>query len=277
MFERTLLMGDDQALVGVLGEPSAELRSAHRPGFIMLNAGLLHHVGQNRLSVNLTRSLQRLGFYALRFDLSGIGDSLSRRGELSFQERSVSEIQEAIDYLQQTKGIEKFVLCGLCTGADNAFRAAVADSRVAGIVTLEGYAYSTAEYKKRKYLKKALSVSAWKNKISKLTGTGGNQDEAGEQEQLGDVSYHWKLPPMAQMESHLRGLIDRRVRMLMVFAGNNGRYNYPGQFADAFPSVDFQDLLRESRYDKSDHNFSMASDRERLYGEIGDWLDSWPD
>ncbi len=276
LFERVVVMGHDQSLVGVLSEPAAVGAPAGKPGFVMLNAGLLHHVGQNRLSVNLTRTLQNQGYYALRFDLSGIGDSVNRRSELPFQERSISEIQEALDYLQQTKGINSFVLCGLCTGADNAFRAGVADPRVTGIVTLEGYAYSTATYKKRKYLKKALDINAWKKRLRRYTENESDRAASEAEEQRGDVSYHWTLPPIEKMEIHLRGLVEREVRMLMVYAGNNARYNYTGQFADAFPSLDFKGLLQESRYELSDHNFSMASDRERLYGEISDWMKSLP-
>jgi pimeloyl-ACP methyl ester carboxylesterase len=269
-------MGHDQSLVGILGEPADASAAVNRPVFIMLNAGLLHHIGQNRLSVGLTRKLQAQGYYVLRFDLSGIGDSVNRRSELSFQERSISEIQEAIDFLQTSKGLSDFILCGLCTGADNAFRTAVVEPRVSGIVMLEGYAYSTAAYKQRKYLKKALQLSAWKSRMQGYTGRGLGKGGAGGEDQRGDVSYHWKLPPKEKMSSDLSRLIDRGVRMLMIYAGNNGSYNYQGQFADAFPSLSASGLLQESLYEKSDHNFSMSSDRECLYEEVAQWISSFP-
>jgi hypothetical protein len=142
---------------------------------------------------------------------------------------------------------------------------------------LEGYAYSTAAYEKRKYLNKALSVSAWKGRFRRYTGIGAEKsNEKPAESQPKDISYHWSLPPIEEMRMNLKGLLQREVRMLMVYAGNNQRYNYQGQFAEAFPDLDFKGLLQESRYDQSDHNFSMISDRERLYAEVAEWMGNFP-
>jgi pimeloyl-ACP methyl ester carboxylesterase len=273
--EKAVLMGEDLSLTGILSEPCGDSDADAKPAFIMLNAGLLHHVGQNRMSVTLARQLACQGRYALRFDLSGIGDSASRRTELSFQERAISEVQEAMDYLQANKGIDRFVLCGLCTGADNAFRTAIVEPRVCGVIALEGYAYQTAAYTKRKYLDKAFNLNAWKRRISRYSGKGAQQEEKGEVIRQVDVSYHWTLPPIEQMAVSLQTLIQRKVGMLMVYVGNNNRYNYQGQFADAFGEIDFRGLLKESYYEKADHNFSMISDRNRLFTEISDWLSNF--
>lgn len=270
--EKTVMMGADQSLTGILSEPCTDSDADTKPAFIILNAGLLHHVGQNRMSVTLSRQLACQGRYALRFDLSGIGDSASRRSELSFQERAITEVREAMDYLQANKGIDRFVLCGLCTGADNAFRTAIVDPRVSGVITIEGYAYQTAAYNKRKYIDKAFNLNRWKNRLSRYSGRLGKQEQKGEVIRQVDVSYHWMLPPIEQMAASLQTLIERKVGMLMVYVGNNSRYNYQGQFADAFSEIDFNGLLKESYYEKSDHNFSMESDRDRLCAEISDWI-----
>ena len=89
---------------------------------IFLNSGILHHVGAHRLHVHLARKLAAQGYMAFRFDLSGIGDSVIHMGLNSVVERSVSETQEAMDLLQSNLGADRFILVGLCTGADNGHR-----------------------------------------------------------------------------------------------------------------------------------------------------------
>ncbi|QYZ65452.1 MAG: hypothetical protein OI74_16440 [Gammaproteobacteria bacterium (ex Lamellibrachia satsuma)] len=268
MRERVYLFGSDGGLVGVSTEPST--LDADRPAVLLLNAGLLHHVGQNRLSVTLARALGELGWFTFRFDISGVGDSVTRKTAKPIQERSIDEIREAMDFLQQRRGINRFVLYGLCTGADNAFRAAVADERVCGAVLLEGYAYPTRRYYLNRYLPKLISSSFWQGKIARSLKTAGRAEDEGT---YGDVSYHWILPSKEQVEKDLKTLISRDVSLMMVFAGSNSQYNYPTQFCESFPGLEFSDRLQVEYFAKGDHNFSLGSDRENLVNLIGAWIE----
>jgi pimeloyl-ACP methyl ester carboxylesterase len=133
MKEETLLFGKFQSLVGVLTAPE------HRndaPAIILLNAGLIHHVGPNRLYVKLARYMAQLGFPVLRFDLSGIGDSKVRPDNLPFEKSNIDDTQQAMDMLQETRGINQFILIGHCAGAINSFRTAITDERVIGVVLI---------------------------------------------------------------------------------------------------------------------------------------------
>src|SRR6185295_20136065 len=99
-------------LVGIVTDPPGFVpsRSAGGPlGAILLNAGVIHRVGPSRLYVYLARELAALGCVAARFDHSGIGDSTVRRDGSSFEESSLVEAREAMDALQESRGVERFV------------------------------------------------------------------------------------------------------------------------------------------------------------------------
>ncbi len=83
MRERAVVFGDPPDLVGVLTEPDGVCRDR---GVIILNAGIIHRVGPNRLHVRMARALASLGFPVLRFDFSGQGDSGRRVDGPSYQE-----------------------------------------------------------------------------------------------------------------------------------------------------------------------------------------------
>lgn len=242
------------------------------PAVILLNAGLLHHVGQNRLNVTLARRLARQGYRSFRFDFSGIGDSLPRQSSASVRERNTEEIGQAIDYLANSRGIDTFVLIGLCTGADNAHRAAVADSRVAAVVMLDGYSYPTVNYFVRRFRKKLFRPSNWANFVAGRLAWLRHRRTASGRESAESVTYFWVLPRKHQAEEDLKKLIAREVQMLQIFSGGNIAYNYAGQYRDSFRRIDFTDLLQVSYIAEADHTYSIRSDRERMMSIVQDWL-----
>ena len=67
--ETPIQMGKSGALFGILTRASA----SREIGVLILNAGLLHHVGPFRLHVLLARLLGERGFTTLRMDQSGKG------------------------------------------------------------------------------------------------------------------------------------------------------------------------------------------------------------
>ena len=161
MREEAVVFGRASALVGVITDPPADGRPAHAMAVILLNAGLLHRVGPNRLYVELARGLATQGFSAFRFDFSGIGDSNVRRNSLPFEKSIVSEAQEAMDLLGRERGMERFVLMGLCAGALSAFNTARVDARVVGAVLINPQGYDedvTSRADARRYWKKVFRV-----------------------------------------------------------------------------------------------------------------------
>ena len=121
--EQLCRFGADEHLFGILSRTS---HGADRPAVLIFNAGSVHHVGPNRVSVALARNLAAWGFPCLRFDHEGIGDSI-RRGERRenhpYPETAVDDVRAAIECLRHRFGYTRFVLMGLCSGAHTAFHA----------------------------------------------------------------------------------------------------------------------------------------------------------
>lgn len=130
--EEVLRAGSERSLVGVASLPDAA--GATRCGVVLLNAGLVHRVGPARLWVSLARRLAQLGHPALRVDFSGIGDSPDAADAARFELRAPREARAAMDALGDLSGVGRFVLIGLCSGAEIAFKAALEDPRVRGLV-----------------------------------------------------------------------------------------------------------------------------------------------
>lgn len=123
-------------LTGVIATAT---EASRRPcAVVMLNAGVLHRVGPNRLYVKLARRLAGDGFLTCRFDLSGIGDSPASSDSQAFSERSSAEIAVVLDHLQACHGVRAFVLLGICLGAELSATFASEDPRVVGCVLING-------------------------------------------------------------------------------------------------------------------------------------------
>jgi alpha/beta superfamily hydrolase len=75
MKETAIRFGKFDTLIGVITEPDTPAQD-NRPIIILSNAGLIHRIGPNRIYVKLARLLAEDGYCVLRFDLSGVGDSL---------------------------------------------------------------------------------------------------------------------------------------------------------------------------------------------------------
>lgn len=136
MREEAVLFGETGSLVGILTNPRASASNVDLPAIVLLNAGIVHRVGPNRLSVNIARTLATMGFVVFRFDFSGIGDSEVRGDHLPFRKSALREVQEAMNYLSANRDSERFILMGLCSGARISFRTACRDPRVVGAVLI---------------------------------------------------------------------------------------------------------------------------------------------
>ena len=122
--ERIVALGR-LGLFGIVTEPS---EPATGPTVILLNAGLIDHVGPSRLWVDFARRWAAGGVRVLRFDLSGLGDSPVRPG----QPEDVMYPPEAFDDLAEVvaamapDGAGDVVLTGLCAGGYHSVEGGIA-------------------------------------------------------------------------------------------------------------------------------------------------------
>jgi len=276
MKERVITFGEERNLVGILTEPDVDHKLNSLPCVLMLNSGILHHVGPFRLHVVAARRLAAKGYVVFRLDVGGIGDSLLLRAAGYDADRVISDIKMAMDALCQKKKINNFVLMGLCTGAANAHKVAVADDRVSGGIILDGYAYPTWRFYIRRYLPAILDPVRGKNWLMRLTRrtSGTNQEGDVDSDMVEDFGW-WTLPPKNEVQNDLEKLVDRNVNLLYVFSGGQlESYNYREQLVHAFPSVDFKGKLQVIFNNEADHTYSVGLDRDRLLDQIACWLDN---
>lgn len=270
MPERTLTIGAEAQLVGVYVEPDRELAEP-KPLVLLLNAGLVHHVGPNRLYVELSRALARHGFPSLRFDLSGIGDSGRAAEDREYQEQAVIDIVEAMDHMVETEGRRDFVLAGLCTGAYNAMAAAVQDRRVAGTILIDGHAYATTRYLVVDKLKRVSQGWRWRRYIKRKLGRGEPPRQASPYDAMvfepDDLS-------QGEYARRMKNLVERGTQVFLVFTGHGPQpYNYQSQFSDSFP--EFDDSGIEVMYmPDSTHTFTSRDHRDQLAAALTQWMTS---
>ena len=107
-------MGRHKSLVGIFANP-AQSPVCHRPphGRSVKRGHHFHRVGPNRMHVFLARALAAAGISSLRFDMSGIGDSPNRPEAATPLKSAMSDIHDAMEWLEASKQIRKVVLFGL--------------------------------------------------------------------------------------------------------------------------------------------------------------------
>ncbi len=128
-------------LFGILTRQDA---TGPQPAVLMLNSGSVHHVGPNRLWVQLARRWAARGITVLRLDISGIADSPPRPGaeeNIVYSSQAVSDIAAALTYLRQQAGVTESLVMGLCSGGYHALKAAMAVQDVTSALMVNPLTY----------------------------------------------------------------------------------------------------------------------------------------
>lgn len=276
MSEQLHRFGRNAHLCGILNMAPADIRRDARPAVIFITAGLLHRTGPFRLHVELSRTLAAMRVPALRFDLSGIGESGYAHDGTSAEQSAVVDVRDAMDSLSEELGVRRFILAGLCSGAEVAHRTAVADARVCGVIAMDGYILRTPAYYWRHYLPRIFSLRKWFDFIARrLSRLRSGQQETGAAPEDEALEF-WggPGPGREQLVADFDALCRRQVRQLQVFSGGSGDCSYERQFLDAFRGVDFGELLELRFLPETDHVYVLQADRRRLVRIITRWIDA---
>ena len=133
-------------LFGILHTPETTIPGGTRIGINLLNPGIKYRVAPHRMNVKLARKLCSQGYYVLRFDPEGIGDS---EGELpenlltaDIWEKIqkglfIQDVKAANNFLIETCSIQHLLLIGNCGGAITALVSSPEDRRVRGLVLVD--------------------------------------------------------------------------------------------------------------------------------------------
>jgi pimeloyl-ACP methyl ester carboxylesterase len=270
--ELSCQFGELERLNGIVTFPSSGTQPV--TALILVTAGFTSKSGPFRLYTFIARQAAENGLVALRFDLGGIGNSEQIDPGSPLHIRTESDIQQAVNYLTQQFGIENFVLGGLCSGAEDAFRFAKNHENVRGVILLDGYAYRTFWYRvrhliSRRFLNRLIRWTLSKIGLLKLVHQPREADVDGDRSGLVD----YKQMPMEESVAILEILISRQTKLLYIYTGGMiEKYNHKKQFYQMFPDIDFQDLVTLSYLPEMGHVQVFEEDRTKLCGVISEWL-----
>jgi pimeloyl-ACP methyl ester carboxylesterase len=278
--EQALLFGRRKSLVGIIAQSSTN--TAAGCAIVILNSGIIHRVGPNRIFVRLARRLAAGGHLVVRFDLSGIGDSEPREDGLAPLDAALADIREVLDSLESTRQVRRVILVGLCSGADQSVIYGGQDERVKAVVSIDPSLPRTTGYYVRHYRRRLFRLQSWLSFASarhpfwrelrrSITPAAAASLEDPE---LQPASSDMQSP---QERNFLRdayaSAVAAGVRILVILTGGReDQHNHPRQLFEAFPSVRFGSLLRLEFFGKADHTFSGETDRSQVMQLMVEWI-----
>jgi pimeloyl-ACP methyl ester carboxylesterase len=270
--EQALLLGPRRSLVGIVTDGAVP--GSDRPVVVILNSGIVHRVGANRMSVALARALAATGHTVLRFDLSGIGDSDPRPESLPPWEAGYADVREVLDSLESSRGTRRVILAGLCAGADLSLLCAQRDARVVGAALLDPFLPRTRRHWMHHYGRRMLRPESWLNVMrgrnpfgralrARLAGDDAPVAQDPREKLARDPEVR------AFLERAYQDALRRGTQLMAVVSGE--RSYYRAHLLDAFPAAPFGRQLRLEYFRRSDHLFTASGDSARLVRSVVDW------
>ncbi len=277
MRERGIAFGPQSSMLGVVTEPAANA-PRRDTAIVLLNAGFLHRVGPNRLSVRLARQLAEAGFWVMRFDFSGLGDSLPRYDKKPLEQAVVDEVGTAMDVLTGMSGVDRFLLSGLCSGADSSVRVAAADDRVVGVGLIDFYYEPSFDYYVSGCRRLLVSTKTWgrllRGKTDVLRKIASALSNFGAAKKMEETR---AAPTKERFVEELRSASQRDVDLCFVFSANGpSHYHYKRTFGPAIRTTHNPDRLHVEVVEKTDHLFTKPSRQEQLLQTLVTWACSVP-
>ncbi len=233
---------------------------------IIMTPGMLHNAGPFRMHKDLAQSLEQQGISSLRFDISGIGESLGVGAAGKSIDRAADEAIEVMDYLMQQHNIQQFIMFGLCSGADDSIQAALKDERIKGVIALDGLAYKTPKFKLKEtklLMRKMLSIEKWKHKLRDLSG---NKTAPASLAMGNDIR---EFPETAKQAcKELQQLVDNDVQLHFIYTGGTDYYNYAQQFYDMLPDMKWRGTESTHYFSQMDHVVMLCEDRKLFVDHV---------
>ncbi len=270
MTEQVLVFGTSKNLVGLLTQPSGQ--KEYPVAFVMWNVGINHRVGPYRVFTQLARRLASLGFTALRFDVSGLGDSeVARSDRRPEAERPAGDVRMAFDAIAARTGIERFVVIGFCSGVDAAHKLALEDERVVGAAFLEGYAFQTRGFRMR-YPKRFFNRQRWERRLRMHWPRLFGEVPGWEQQLMARESiYERNYPTPEEFGREVRTMATRGKQLLFVYVGGESSYAYREQLFEHTGRGDFERMIDLDFFGDADHTFFCEADRKRMVERVLSW------
>jgi hypothetical protein len=248
----------DSGQFGVLSLPPGQQNDG--VCLLLLNAGFIHRSGPFRLHTRLARQLAAGGLASFRFDAPGVGDAIERSDK-----PLVKTLQASMDILQSEHGFSRFVVGGLCSAADLGWQVAVADTRVVGVLSIDGlvrrgYWYRVARM--RRALRK--SPADWFRALHR---------RARPRPAMNMTDADLRDWPAAGVErEQFAALVRRGVALFHLFTGGASYFLHRRQFRETYGATVVSDQVEFHHWPDCDHTFFAESDRSKLIETIVNWM-----
>jgi dienelactone hydrolase len=278
--ESVLTFGPNDGLIGILAQPADSTAIAPADcAAIILNAGIVHRVGPNRVHVAIARRLAAGGISTLRLDLPGVGDSAGLGTGRPADEEALLAVKTTCDHLS-AKGIaSRFILIGICSGAALGIRAAYDDPRVIAVAAVDPpVTLPTRKHRMLNRTRKALDIARWKKLLAggyRVRQTlGRNSKAAGDQPILTSAV----VSPdeiLRTARTILGDLARRDIKLLVIFTGDRAsNYSYRTQLFDALPGLGLERIATLLHYRRATHTFARERERRQLEDDLYKWTDA---
>jgi pimeloyl-ACP methyl ester carboxylesterase len=181
-----------------------------------------------------------------------------------------------MDFLTEATGTKRFVLTGICSGARDALRTAVADERVVGAVLIDGFAYRTPKYFLRYYGPRLIRLRTWAGLLSTKHPRWQRLGKTNAASKAPSEETEWPTgsqPAKATAAAALAAVAKRGLHLCVIHSGGwQHLYNYREQFTDAFRAIEFGDRLRLEYLKNADHTFTLLNNQASLVDITSAWM-----
>jgi alpha/beta superfamily hydrolase len=289
--ERPIFISGGTTLFGIVTKPRSDEKRCR--AVVLLNPGADSHIGASRMYVSLARQWARRGYFVLRLDLAGIGDSATRAGNADdevFPDEAIDDIRRAIDFIRARYSIADMTLAGLCSGAYHALRAAAEGVNVSRILmvnpqnyfwkkgmTLDQVQLVEALHNPGLYRQRVLSLRAWRRlflgqvNVARIGVIYLQRLRLGAESVLRDAArrIHVRLPH--DLGRELEKIVDNGIRMTFLFArGEPGIDLLKAQAGSTVTRLG--DRCRVRIVGSGDHIFSRREPRSVMEGILSEEL-----
>ena len=268
MKEISLRFGASGHLAGTITMPA---RSTGL-GLLLPSAGFLHRIGPHRLHVRFAREAAAKGIGSIRFDMPGIGDSVAAPTLETYQVQALRAAQEAMELLTVRTGASRYIVAGLCSGADIGYQLASKDDRVVALYMMEpprlvsGPLSSAFRVVRqlREYGPSFAATRIWQSMAD------GDLLEP----RLGSVDDR-SVPAPAEYAAGLRRLTNRGVHICMAYASSTmGEYDLRRLHRQYLAPLGQWVTLKVDVVPRTDHLFTRSEAKQALVCHLAQIMDT---
>jgi hypothetical protein len=189
----------------------------------------------------------------------------------------VAETRQGMEVLASSRGARSFLLIGICSGADNALRAAGHDARVVGAALIEPYSVPAPGFLFYSYRHKLLNVRSWwrllrgHSELLRLLRERREEAAAPEAPEL-PPAMDSIVPSREDLVRQVRTLLERGVDLCFVYsAGSLAYFNYLSLLRRQVRRALSAGRARLRVLKDTDHVFTPLAVQETLVAAVRDW------